>query len=556
MNGNDSFPQERLTPAFRPRQQKKRPPCQDNCPNCGDIRAWIGIVAQRAKTGLGREEAYARAWRTITEVNPFPAVLGRICPHPCESRCNRSVYDEALAINAMERFLGDWAIGSRLSLQRFDGWHANPSIGVVGSGPSGLSFAYQMARRGYRVTVYEEHPEPGGMLRYGVPDYRLPPAILDAEIQRILDLGVALRLDTRIGRDVTLAELRASHAALYLGLGAQAGRMLDIPGEEGPSVWTGIDYLERVNRGQRVELGRHVTVVGGGNTAVDAARTARRGGREVTIVYRRGRDDMPAIAAEIEEALAEGVTLHTHAIPTGLLRTAEGILEAVTCVRMQPGDPDESGRRKPVAIANSEFSLATDSLIAAVSQFPLLDGLSGLRRSGSWLGTDDAGYVDESVLAGGDVLGLGIAGNAIVQGRRAAERLHTRLSGATDSALPEPRSAPIGPEHVQLDLKPRQPRAHPLQLPLTERLSPASPEVSGTLSEAAFLAEVDRCHSCGDCVGCEHCAMYCTKASFVRLAEVGPGMYFSLALDACEECGKCIAVCPCGYLESAPPLDR
>lgn len=548
MNAGDGDPGRRLTPSFRPAQRKKRPPCQDNCPNCGDIRAWIGVIAQRERSGLSRSEAYARAWRTIVDVNPFPAVLGRICPHPCETGCNRSTHDGALAINAMERFLGDWAIEQRLPLERMPGERRERTVGVVGSGPSGLSFAYQLARRGYPVTVYEARSRPGGMLRHGVPDYRLPPRVLDAEIRRILDFGVTLELNTRVGRDVTLDELRRRHAALYLGLGAQAGRLLGIPGEAGESVWSGVDYLERVNSGQPPAPAARTVVVGGGNTAIDAARSARRQGSDVALVYRRSRADMPAVPEEVEDGLAEGVELLTHCAPIRVLRSPAGQLQGVECVRMQPGDPDDSGRRRPVVVAGSEFTLPADALIAAISQAPVLEGLDGVRHAGAWLITDDAGYVGEGLLAGGDTLGLGIAGDAIVQGRRAAERLHAQWSGEAVPAI-DPLVRLIGPDAVQFHHKPGSAPARPLRLPGAERLQPTNPEVTATLSEEAFLAEVERCYSCGDCLGCEQCAMFCTKGSFTRLAEVGPGMYFSLALDACEECGKCIAVCPCGFLE-------
>ena len=222
-----------ITPAWQPRQVEKTPPCQATYPNCGDIRGWIGTVAQRRRTGLSRSEAYARAWRTIANVNPFPATLGRICPHPCESHCNRGVRDEPLAINALERFLGDHAIAAGLPLERLAESPAPASIGVVGAGPSGLSFAYQMARRGYRVTVYDARSKPGGMLRYGVPDYRLPPSVLDAEIARILDLGVTLHGNVRLGRDISLAELRERHAHLYLATGPERGRDVTIRSAEG-----------------------------------------------------------------------------------------------------------------------------------------------------------------------------------------------------------------------------------------------------------------------------------------------------------------------------------
>ena len=298
---------ERITPSYRPRQAEKTAPCQVGCANCGDIRAWIGTVAQRHKTGISREEAFAEAWRLITDVNPFPASLGRICPHPCESHCNRADLDEPLAINAMERFLGDFAIRTGLPLQRNGEPPSGEWLGVVGAGPSGLSFAYQAARRGYRVTVYDARSHAGGMLRHGVPDFRLPRDVLDAEIQKILDLGVELHLNTKVGSDISLEELRERHSSLYLGIGAQKGRGLKIPGADGPCVWTGTDFLERINKGEEIDIGARVVVVGGGNTAIDAARCARRSGSSVTILYRRTRTEMPAIAHEIDDAIEEGV---------------------------------------------------------------------------------------------------------------------------------------------------------------------------------------------------------------------------------------------------------
>jgi len=195
---------DRITPSYRPKQVEKTAPCQVGCANCGDIRGWIAEVAQRRKTGTSREEAFAKAWRLITDVNPFPASLGRICPHPCEKHCNRTDLDQPLAINALERFLGDFGIEAGLPLPRNRDRDCEEWMGVVGAGPSGLSFAYQMARRGYRVTIYDARPKAGGMLRYGVPDYRLPQDVLDAEIQKILDLGVELELETTVGKDIAL----------------------------------------------------------------------------------------------------------------------------------------------------------------------------------------------------------------------------------------------------------------------------------------------------------------------------------------------------------------
>jgi formate dehydrogenase major subunit len=540
---------ERLTPAYRPQQVEKAAPCQGGCANCGDIRGWIGIVAQRDKLGLSPEEAYASAWQIITDVNPFPATLGRICPHPCEDHCNRAEWDEPLAINAMERFLGDFAIAADLPLPGRSGTAARKHIGVIGAGPSGLSFAYQMARRGYRVTVYDARDRAGGMLRHGVPDYRLPQDVLDAEIQKILDFGVELKLGVTVGKDVALDDLRARHDALYLGIGAQHGRALQIPGAEGPGVWVGTDYLARINCGQSVETGPRVVVVGGGNTAIDAARCARRGAAEVTILYRRTRDEMPAIEQEVDDALEEGVKLVVLAAPVAVGRGEGGRLEYIRAQRMRLGEPDASGRRSPIPIEGSEFDLAADALIMAVSQVPALEGLEALDHEGDWLVADAEGAVGDNILAGGDALGLGIAGEAIVQGRRAAEALHRRLAGPGEDSEPEiPRPA-IDAEQVRFAAKAGSTATPTPTLPALERVTLGMAEVAGTITEEQFLNEIQRCYSCGSCFGCEQCYMYCTAGCFTRLEEPRPGMYFALNLDACQECGKCVEVCPCGFLE-------
>ena len=540
-----------LTPEWQPRQVAKTPPCQASCPNCGDIRGWIGIVAQRRLTGLSRSEAYARAWRVIANVNPFPSTLGRICPHPCESHCNRGVEDEPLAINAMERFLGDQAIVNGLPLERLASKASSVSIGVVGAGPSGLSFAYQMARRGYAVTIYDSRGRPGGMLRYGVPDYRLPQSVLDAEIARILDLGVTLHCNVRLGRDVSLAELRERHDYLYLAIGAQQGRRLNVPGGEGPGVWTSVEYLDRVNHGEPVDTGRRVVVIGGGNSAVDAARCARRGGAEAVILYRRTLVEMPASREEVEEAVEEGVELVLLAAPLRIERDADDRVCAVQAQHMRPGEPDASGRRRPVPTELPPFTVAADTVITAIAQAPSLDGLEELTHEGDWLVTDDRGAVAPGVWVGGDATGAGIAGQAIYQGRCTAERLHAALTGEDDAAPAAELQPEVCFRDVKFESKPHTEAAHAERLLGPERVSQGMREVSATLSEERFLAETERCYSCGLCLGCEQCFMYCTSGCFTRSDDPAPGAYFTLNLDACRKCGKCIEVCPCGFLEPA-----
>jgi formate dehydrogenase major subunit len=500
------------------------------------------LVAQRSQLGLDDDTAYARAWEVIADVNPFPATLGRICPHPCEAGCNRSGYDEPLAINSLERFLGDWAIEQRLDLAPLDVQLRSESVGVIGAGPSGLSFAYQMARRGYRVTVYDEHDEPGGMLRYGVPNYRLPPEVLSAEIDRICRLGVDLELGVAVGRDISVDELRDRHDLLYVGIGAQRGRPLGIPGDDGPGVLTGIDYLGAVNHGADPFIGRRVAVVGGGNTAIDAARMVRRSGAEALLLYRRTRAEMPAVSGEIEEAIEEGVDIRFLVAPTEI-HHSDGAVSALTLVEMRLGEPDESGRRRPSPIEGSHHEIAVDAVVAAVSQESDWDVLAEFAPE------SPRGIVEfrDGVWIGGDATGPGIAGIAIAHGRSAAEEAHAKLSGIAPPA--SVMSSPIGAERITLDLREARERAAPVRVAVDEGLTALNLEVNRGIDEAAFLAEVERCSSCGQCFGCAHCFMYCTVQSFTAVDEPAPGNYFTMSLEHCFECGKCIEVCPSGFLE-------
>jgi formate dehydrogenase major subunit len=392
--------------------------------------------------------------------------------------------------------------------------------------------------------------EAGGMLRFGVPDYRLPQDILDAEIQKILDLGVDLQLNTRVGTDISLDELKARHSSLYLGIGAQLGRGLPIPGGEGPSVWTGSDYLARINSGEKVDAGTRVIVVGGGNTAIDAARCARRGGAEVTILYRRSRQEMPAIPYEIEDAVEEGVKLVLLAAPVSITRAANGKVTGIVAQRMTLGQPDSSGRRRPLPITGSEFPLLADTVIAAIAQVPVLDGLESLDHDGNWLVPSADGSGNCGIQAGGDAVHAGIAGDAIVQGRRAAETLHARLRGLDPRQTPDPEFSEIHADKVRFATKDKSEALHTSTLPPAERVAAGMAEVTATITESQFLGEVERCFSCGACSGCEQCFMYCTSGCFTRLQEPRPGMYFTLNLDECKECGKCIEVCPGGFLEA------
>jgi len=529
---------------LRPRYVPKTPPCVGTCPSGADIRGWLTTIAQAEAYGRTHDRAYERAWQKITERKPFPAVCGRVCPHPCEDGCNRVVKEGPVAINALERFVGDFAIAKHLKLTKLSETTQAERVAVVGAGPAGLSCAFQLARRGYPVTVFEAFSHPGGMLYYGIPRYRLPQDVLDAEIQRILDLGVELRCNTIVGKDISLDQLRSEYQAVFVGIRAHKGLKLGVKGEDAPNVLTGTEFLNRVNRGETVQLGEKVIVVGGGDTAIDAARVSKRLGADVTILYRRTRQEMPAIKPEIEGALEEGITIEFLAAPVEVL-VNDGKATGIRCIRMALGESDASGRRRPIPQPGSEFDLEVSTLIAAISQEPDFEGFAALREGKSWIKADDLGVTPvDGVYAGGDDVEIGLVTIAIAQGRFAAEAIDARFRG-TD--LPKPVVPPtIKPERMKPGWYKENARHEREHVPVPQR--DMDTEIEKGLSEADAFEEASRCMSCGMCMDCENCWMYCTNNCFVRLPK---GEHYKVKLEVCNGCKKCGEECPCGYIDLA-----
>lgn len=543
----------------RPSMVEKVPPCSTACPSGNDVRGWLTIIGQRKQLGLSLEEAMEKAWAIEVETNPFPATMGRICPHPCEGECNRVEKDGAVAINSVEREIGDWAIEHSLPLtQANNGGPYEEKVAVVGAGPSGLSCAYQLARKGYSVKVYESLEKPGGMLRYGIPKYRLPREVLDEEIKKIEDLGVEILCGQTIGSDLNLKELQDQYDAIFVGIGAHKGKTMGIPGEEGTGVYTGTEFLNKINSGEEVEIGKRVVVIGGGDTAIDAARvslrlsadaagTSRRMGAEVTILYRRTRKEMPAIEREIDEALEEGINIEFLAAPIRVVRSDEGKIDHLVVQRMELGEPDDSGRRRPVPIEGDVYELKTDSLVLAVSQQPDWSTLGGVVEEGSWLETDSWGRTSvDGVWSGGDALRLGLATISIGQGRKSAESIHASLRGL--DLEEEAEKKPVRADKIQLDYYSDQKRAEREVLSPEERLQNPDREMDLGIGREEALEEVNRCFSCGKCFGCENCWMYCQNGCFTKVDEVSPGVYMELNTALCDGCKKCAEQCPCGYL--------
>jgi NADPH-dependent glutamate synthase beta subunit-like oxidoreductase/Pyruvate/2-oxoacid:ferredoxin oxidoreductase delta subunit len=532
--------------SLRPRHVEKDPPCRVECHSANDVRTFVTKIAQAERLGKDLDQAYEEAWRVYTNTSPFPSILGRVCPAPCEKACNRTEIDGAVGINKIERSIGDFGLEKGLALGKLTEETRSETIAVVGAGPAGLSCAYQMARRGYSVTVYESMEKPGGMLLWGIPAYRLPESVLEGEIQKILDLGVELKCNVKVGQDVSLDDLRSQFDAVFVGIGAQQGVRLGVEGEEAINIFSGVDFLNRFHHGEILDLGDKVAivVVGGGDTAIDSARICRRLGCEVTILYRRTLKEMPAIEREIEEAQAEGVKIEFLAAPIGFAKEGNRVT-AMKSIRMELGEPDESGRRRPVPIEGSEFEIEVSAVISAISQAPDFSGFEAIGDAKTWIQVDDNGMTRvEGVYSGGDVVNLDIVTTAIGHGRRAAEAMDHKLRGTE----PESSSLPvIKTDKMRLDHYERAARVEAMSRGVDERLADVDLEVDQTLPADQIVAEARRCMSCGYCFDCEKCWMFCQDSAIDK--PLAKGQLYSFKMQNCTGCKKCAEECPCGFID-------
>ncbi|HIP96570.1 MAG TPA: pyridine nucleotide-disulfide oxidoreductase, partial [Anaerolineae bacterium] len=431
----------------------------------------------------------------------------------CELGCKRKEVEAPLAICALKRFAYDVAAPLAPPPQPVERTQSE-KVAIVGAGPAGLSAAYDLVRKGYGVTVYEALPVAGGMLAVGIPAYRLPRDVLQEEIDYIRALGVEIKLNTPIGRDgaPTLEDLRRDYDAVFLAVGAHQSRKLRIPGEDLPDVIHSTDFLRALNLGREVKIGKRVAVIGGGNAAIDAARSALRLGSEVTIVYRRSRVEMPAIATEVDAAEEEGVKFHFLAAPTRIL-SQDGRVTAMECVRMELGEPDESGRRRPIPIAGSEFTIEADTVIVSIGQRPDLSPLTEAEATPWGTLTADADTMATplaGLFAGGDaVTGPASAVEAVAAGKRAAESIHRYLRGQDlreGRTFEWPRAADIEVE-IPAGTEPTARREMPT-LPVAERRSSFA-EVELGFTEEQARSEADRCLSCAVCSECLECVKLC-----------------------------------------------
>ncbi len=513
----------------RPVYVDRLPPCNDACPAGENIQQWLY---------LAEEGSYELAWRQIMRDNPFPAVMGRACFHPCQTACNRAQVDEPVGINALERFLGDQALA--------EGWSA-PAAGaatgrrvlVVGSGPGGLSAAYHLRLLGHAVVVVESSAEPGGMMRYGIPAYRLPRDVVTGEIERIRGLGVEIECGRTVDDlEATMAE--GGFDAAFVAIGAQRGKHVDIPAGDSARILDALALLHDAQGPDGPAIGRRVVVYGGGDTAMDAARTARRlGATDAVVVYRRTAERMPAHAEEVGDAVEEGVRLKWLSTVVG---DDKGTLTLERMALDADGFPQPTGEFEELQADSLVLALGQSADLTLVEGLPEIEVRDELIEVGTNMMTARPG-----IFAGGDVVAGGrTITDAVGHGKKAARAIDAWLNGRTD--VPPARHPLAGPEQLNTWYYADAPHAQRPRLDAARRASTFDEVVAG-LDEETALFEARRCMSCGNCFQCDNCFGVCPDNAVLK---IGEGHGYAFDFDFCKGCGLCVQECPCGAIEMVP----
>jgi formate dehydrogenase beta subunit len=527
------------------------PPCQVACPLHMEIAEYVDLVAQ------GK---VLEALQVIREGNPFPSICAYVCTHPCEDACRRSQVDKPIAIRALKRFAVEFGGDRMIELEAET--TQSEKVAVVGSGPAGLACAYYLRKLGYPVTIFEAYSELGGMLRVGIPQYRLPREVVDTEVQRLIHMGVEIKTNTRVISLDLIFDM--DYRAVFITVGAHQSLRMGIEGEESPGVIDGATFLREVNLGLKPSLGEEVAIVGGGNVAMDAARAAvRLGASKVSILYRRSRAEMPAGPDEIEQALDEGVETMFLVAPTRIKRR-DGHLN-VTCVKMELGEPDIGGRRRPVPVEGSEFGIEFDTLITAIGQAPQVSEDFRLRLGrGSTIQVDPATLTTNrtGVFAGGDaVTGPATVTQALASGRKAAFRINDYLRHRyplADKETEEVLSGDLLPKTIEMIRKIE--RLEPPVLSPEERTKEFKP-VELIYNWETAVDEARRCLRCGmgaeimfqdKCATCLTCLRVCPY----HVPYLDEGGTIQIPIDQCQACGICVTECPAKAIVLRKPHDR
>ena len=533
---------------MRPIFGEKSAPCRNSCPGSVDIPGFIDRVQNDDIEG---------AWRVIIENNPMPRITGRVCFHPCEGACNRKDYDEALSIHSLERFVGDRAFEKGFihypepSLDNKN----HKQIAVVGTGPAGLGCAFYLLRNGYRVCLFEAMPEIGGLLRYGIPEYRLPKKILSEELEMILGLGAEILEDTRVGVNVSWAEIAADFQGIFLGLGAQNPIRLGIAGEAQGGVIDGLAFLRTGLDAPPITPGQTVLIIGGGNTAIDAARSVLRLKANPLVLYRRTREEMPAFEDEIREAEEEGIEIRFLTSPKAIVRE-RGAVTGLECIKTRVIEAGvDDGRRRFAPIEGSEFFIRGDAVIAALGQQVGPADIPPeimVADDAVVVVTGDGSCGPAGLYAGGDVTDLPRSViHAVSSGRRAAEAMDVYLrgkerSGSEDLSCDRAASSPAALEEINLAYFKHAPREAPRVQDAEERISNLE-EVTGTYTPDAAAREAGRCFSCGRCTACGNCYFFCPDLAVHRDSKTS-----TIVIDSeyCKGCCICVEECPRGVLSA------
>ncbi|MDH4247398.1 MAG: NAD(P)-binding protein [Deltaproteobacteria bacterium] len=526
------------------------PPCQDSCPAGEDIRGYNNLL-----TGVDKsDDRWAAAWLRIVDKNPFPSIMGRVCPHPCETGCNRTRHDESVAINAVEHAIGDYGLEKKLPLPQ-PGPSTGKKIAVVGGGPAGLSAAYQLRRMGHAVTIFDDREKLGGIMRYGILNYRVDRKVLDAEIQRIVDLGVTIRLNTAIGRDISLEDLKSQYDAVFLGIGAQRGMMLPVPGfGDSPDTTNALDILNDYElHGNAMHIGKQVLVVGDGNVSMDVVRLARRMGVSGTVLSAVPRAEMACYKEEYDEAVSEGAVMKELISVIGVL-IKDGKVTGAKCVKMQKKEKGDDGFNSPVPflrykpVPGSEFVMDCDMVVASIGQGTRTQGFETQFGDARWLKVDKSFRVigEEKVFGGGDVLKIDLITTAVGHGRKAAEAIDLYFKDQT-------------PQQDRFKDVIGYDKLYPYYFknsPQTKREHLHAQEIKNNFDEILkspdadpILEEAKRCMSCGMCFSCKQCMTFCPQEAISYFKNNAVGEVMFTDYKKCVGCHICAEVCPTGFIQ-------
>jgi 2-oxoacid:acceptor oxidoreductase delta subunit (pyruvate/2-ketoisovalerate family) len=541
---------------LRPKFLNRTPPCNAGCPAGEDIEGVMVLV------GDGR---YEEALNRIREENPFPATCGRVCYHPCENQCNRGGFDEPLAIHSIERFVADTAYKNKPRIENFQK-KKSQMIAIVGSGPAGLTCAYHLARMGYHVTLFEKSQFLGGMLRTGIPPYRLPKDVLDEEIEYLISTGIEVRRGIEIGKDIPFEGLEG-YSAIFIATGASVSKSLGITGEDSEGIVSGLDFLREVNSLNPRPIEGRVAIIGGGNTAIDCARSALRLGGSPIVLYRRTREEMSAMESEVMEAEEEGVEIQYLVSPVRI-HVEDGKVRAIECIRNRLGPPDMDGRRRPEPIKGSNFFIGVEKVISAIGEeidyriFP-----PTINIKDQLVVVDHAGRTThKGIYSGGDLSSpMRMVVHAIASGKRAAVAIDCDLQGRNLQEVMEDIKIGSGPsisisrymngsneryedesrrvisiDEINLDYFEKEPRCKVPRISISERRV-GFKEINLGLKEDMAQREAKRCFNCAVCNKCGNCFIFCPDMAVIIDEGMGPNR---INYDYCKGCGICAEECP------------